>query len=708
MPTANPWAGITDSSGTAAPSTTANPWAAVTAGGLANKLQVASASEHDASGAAAYANTFQGQAGQAVKDVGAGIENIGSDIWASLTSPTPAPINTGLVTENNPTPGGQVVTTGLNSYAASLKAAADSMNNFSTTSKDPNATGLQKTVAGAGAALGGINAFLAPITAASAAAAQVPVVGHVATWINNIFGAIGTGSADAGSYALQATPFLSQDQKDELDPIVKQASALAGQIAVGAGAEGAHEAFGGKLADITNKISDAIAVKNPVKDSTGQTITPNPIVKLPVEGDTTLRPLSVTDNSPAETAVTPNKPEPLQVTPNTVFHGTKGDISDITKSQPLAYGDAQALYGPGTYLTDNQDVASGYSKTKGTGGTGKVLAGELKPDLKFLNLDQKLSPQEAQVFNEEINRPIGDLMEGDHDVTGKTGAEAIQMLRENLSEAHIPKYEAAESFYQLQQRLGEEHGYDGFAHVGGVGKGTPHNVKILFDYGDSDKPISSKFSQSHGVVSSQETTPAPSSSTAEKGTPAVENASTEPTNVPTNGNKVSGVADTIEATALRKQLVTSIPEKAGYNSSDFDTQSKMVADFINNDGIDAARAAVKDETQMPKGMKAGALIQGLELYADKNPEVATQIYREIAASHLTSTISEGASETSFARMIDRESPSMVIKDAIEKKAGGAEGAKKIAAEAKKAKSTVTKAAAKMMDYQSIIDAIKTC
>lgn len=370
----NPWATATQTPATSAG--TANPWASATAGGVAEKLQVASASEHDEAGAAAFAQSPTGILEQAGKDIGDAVGTIGSDMWASLTAPTPASINTGVVTETNPTPGGQIVATGLNSYAASLKAAADSMNNFSAVSANPNATGTEKTAAGVGAALGGINTFFAPITAASAAAAQIPVVGHVATWINNIFGAIGTGSADAGSYALQATPFLTQAQKDELDPVVKQASALAGQIAAGAGVEGAHEAFSGKLADITNKLSDSIAVKNPVKDSTGQTITPNPLTKLPVEGDTTLRSLPITDNSPAETAVTPNKgdgtsvePISLQQAPSTLPTIQANDEEPITA--PAGNGAASPEITPSTVenVSNTPTVTSatnGETPTKGS------------------------------------------------------------------------------------------------------------------------------------------------------------------------------------------------------------------------------------------------------------------------------------------------------------------------------------------------------
>lgn len=177
---------------------------------------------------------------------------------------------------------------------------------------------------------------------------------------------------------------------------------------------------------------------------------------------------------------------------NLVFHGTKADIGDIRDLQPLTYGDAQALYGPGVYLTDKESVALGYSKTKGTG-QGKILAGELNPNLKFLDLDSKLSKQEIPIFEQALNSPVGDLMEGDQSLVSKTGVQAIQLIRENLSEAHIPKYEAAEVFFQLQQNLAEALGYDGFAHIGGLNKGEAHNVKILFDYGDKEKSIASKF-----------------------------------------------------------------------------------------------------------------------------------------------------------------------------------------------------------------------
>lgn len=167
----------------------------------------------------------------------------------------------------------------------------------------------------------------------------------------------------------------------------------------------------------------------------------------------------------------------------TIFHGTKANVSAIKDLNPVEYGDAQALYGPGVYVTDNKSVAGGYSKTKGKGIEGKILSGKINPDTKLLLLDEKLSPEASTIFNQIINRERGDLEAGNTDVSGKTGAQAVKIFQEELSEAHIPKYEGHEEFMDLQQALDSELGYKGFMHRGGIGKGLEHNVAILFDYG---------------------------------------------------------------------------------------------------------------------------------------------------------------------------------------------------------------------------------
>ena len=185
--------------------------------------------------------------------------------------------------------------------------------------------------------------------------------------------------------------------------------------------------------------------------------------------------------------VAPKEVANVKTENNIFYHGTKAPIKSISDLSPINFGDPQALYGPGIYLTSNHEIAKGYAQTKGKGPEGKVFSGKLVDGLKFLNLDKPLSDSESSIFNKIINRERGDLEAGNTDVTGKTGAEAVQILRGELQDAHIPKYEAHEDFIDLQQALEDEHGYNGFEHKGGIGKDIEHNVKILFDTGYANK-----------------------------------------------------------------------------------------------------------------------------------------------------------------------------------------------------------------------------
>ncbi len=130
---------------------------------------------------------------------------------------------------------------------------------------------------------------------------------------------------------------------------------------------------------------------------------------------------------------------------------------------------------------------------------------------------------------------------------------------------------------------------------------------------------------------------------------------------PTTGNTVSGVAKSIEAKAIEQKLTTSYPDKATFEGTTFKEQSAKAADLINS-GIDNARAVVRGEVPMPEGLRSAPLIAGMEEYAKQNPEQAGPIMQELANSHLASTISEGASETSLARMREQDSATQKLQD----------------------------------------------
>ena len=132
---------------------------------------------------------------------------------------------------------------------------------------------------------------------------------------------------------------------------------------------------------------------------------------------------------------------------------------------------------------------------------------------------------------------------------------------------------------------------------------------------------------------------------------------TSPKTAPTSDikaekGKTSGVAKSIEAKAIENNLTKGVKDLAEYDSRSFKEEAKKVADLINTD-IEKARSIVRGEEATD--IRAGALIAGIEEYAKAHPREAADIIQELANSPLTATISAGASETSFARMREKES-----------------------------------------------------
>jgi hypothetical protein len=80
--------------------------------------------------------------------------------------------------------------------------------------------------------LGAVGAILSPISATFKAAEVIPVVGFLAKGINSLFGAIGGGGGEAGIQVLNNLP-IPAEVKNTLAPVVRDASALAGQILAG-------------------------------------------------------------------------------------------------------------------------------------------------------------------------------------------------------------------------------------------------------------------------------------------------------------------------------------------------------------------------------------------------------------------------------------------------------------------------------------------
>jgi len=201
---------------------------------------------------------------------------------------------------------------------------------------------------------------------------------------------------------------------------------------------------------------------------------PNAVPPVPSE------PIS---GSTQEEEVAPYKYEPIDTSKEVsgnFYHGTKAAINSVADLDPGSHGNEQALYGIGTYLTDNPEVAKGYAKTKGKGPEGKVFPATLD-NAKLLNLEQPVSQEAHQVFEKMLQGITGEKESLSADLTGK---QLFRRLQEAMQDEGWPRSEAQDALGELTTELRQQ-GYHGLWHEGGgkVGKG-PHNVAIIFpDYG---------------------------------------------------------------------------------------------------------------------------------------------------------------------------------------------------------------------------------
>lgn len=257
-----------------------------------------------------------------ISNVVGGAEKTAGDIWDALTAP--ADTTTGPITmSDSRSLGDDIALPAINTYANAWNDAVSKFQNEFQVASDKNASSQANGIALGEAGLSALNLAFAPISAFLNGTSHIPVLGNLSTAVNNIFGAIGAAGSDGGEGAVAALP-ISDENKAVLTPLVKSIGALTAQIIAGKGTEETFKALAPHVTNLMNTIHDQ-AIK-PVLDSTGKAIEPNPIVKLPVQGDTTPRSLPVADEStPAAVTLTntetgqPIVPvsQPAEVTPST-------------------------------------------------------------------------------------------------------------------------------------------------------------------------------------------------------------------------------------------------------------------------------------------------------------------------------------------------------------------------------------------------------
>lgn len=157
------------------------------------------------------------------------------------------------------------------------------------------------------------------------------------------------------------------------------------------------------------------------------------------------------------------------------YHGTSSELAQLEEYTYNPFN----LYGPGFYTTDNLSIAASYTK-KGRGKSPTVydVTWKHERDPNFLDLEKPLPPKALSVFEEQrlYNEYIPE------NAAGKPAREIYSAMRENMEYDGITAEEAESLMSDIAVELSKA-GYDGFSHIGGVGRSgkTRHNVKIYFD-----------------------------------------------------------------------------------------------------------------------------------------------------------------------------------------------------------------------------------
>lgn len=154
------------------------------------------------------------------------------------------------------------------------------------------------------------------------------------------------------------------------------------------------------------------------------------------------------------------------------FHGSSQAVElGSTYDRPQA----QNLYGPGLYLTDDQDIAAKYTK-KGRGESPSLYEVTIPQDAKFLDLEVPL----PESVHDAFTKVLPDGYESSDLDFSKPGKDVYEQVKEIWRDEGITTTDAEELFDSLQYNL-QQAGYSGLAHEGGtLTNGKRHNVRILF------------------------------------------------------------------------------------------------------------------------------------------------------------------------------------------------------------------------------------
>lgn len=120
------------------------------------------------------------------------------------------------------------------------------------------------------------------------------------------------------------------------------------------------------------------------------------------------------------------------------------------------------------------------------------------------------------------------------------------------------------------------------------------------------------------------------------------------------GNKISGIAKSIETKALEDGLISKgIDKLAGYDSSTIKEQARIFKDTLDANGVEHIREIIRGDKPLPEGAKSFPFIVNIELYLKSNPN--QELIYELGNSPLVSSASEAASNLSLGQNRTKDS-----------------------------------------------------
>ena len=166
-------------------------------------------------------------------------------------------------------------------------------------------------------------------------------------------------------------------------------------------------------------------------------------------------------------------------TPKIMYHGTASGGFNIFDTYNSNYG----LFGIGSYFTDNEEVARGYSLAKRKGRTGEQKIYSVYLSIKYpfdmdAEADIPLWIDNLYTIDKENDGFYGFDLKAFKNK--KTNEELYKELEVQIGDLMLPRYE----FDDTMQGILVSMGYDGITHIGGgrfhAGDGVRHRVYIAF------------------------------------------------------------------------------------------------------------------------------------------------------------------------------------------------------------------------------------